>query len=196
MPLHRSSRWDGSQKTNLRDGQRRKPKPASASLAVLRLLASTSARPRHLFSAKDPAPSWARAPWQWRYERGAFLKSRPVFAYSSLALVAHAIGRADVTVIVDARRDSWHCFQRDAGLRRVNTSELSSISGLVTPEHFRNWAPLPGHVAHTPYVLADLLPQTADQELLRPTDAPDAFLHEEPSYVTWTPQVHRAPTKR
>ena len=32
-----------------------------------------------------------------------------------------------------------------------------------------------------------------DLDLFRPTDAPDAFLHEEPSYATWTPQIHRAP---
>ena len=33
-----------------------------------------------------------------------------------------------------------------------------------------------------------------DADLFRATDAPDAFLHEEPSYATWTPQIHRAPS--
>jgi tRNA threonylcarbamoyladenosine biosynthesis protein TsaB len=32
-----------------------------------------------------------------------------------------------------------------------------------------------------------------DAEMLISTDAPDAFLHEEPSYVTWAPHIHRAP---
>jgi hypothetical protein len=29
--------------------------------------------------------------------------------------------------------------------------------------------------------------------LFRQTEEPDAFLHEEPSYAMWTPQVHQAP---
>jgi hypothetical protein len=42
--------------------------------------------------------------------------------------------------------------------------------------------------------LAELLPRVIDADLCRPTDAPDAFLHEEPSYVTWTAKIHRAPS--
>ena len=30
-------------------------------------------------------------------------------------------------------------------------------------------------------------------DLLRPAPLPEAFLHEDPAYVTWTPQIHRAP---
>ncbi len=61
------------------------------------------------------------------------------------------------------------------------------------PDGFRHWSTLPAGVTGTPYVLADLLPKVADRDLFRATDAPDAFLHEEPSYATWTPQIHRAP---
>lgn len=119
------------------------------------------------------------------------LSPRPIFAYSSLALVAHALGRAEVGVIADARRESWHHFQLGHTLQRRATTELSG--GLVMPEHFRHWSALPANVTRTPYELADLLPRVVDADLLRATDSPDAFLHEEPNYVTWTPQVHRAP---
>lgn len=119
------------------------------------------------------------------------LQPRPVFAYSSLALVAHALGREDVQVIADARRDSWHVFRIGGRLARVPARELAGE--LLMPEGFRNWTPLPAAARTTPYRLAKLLPAVWDVDLLRPTDAPDAFLHEEPSYVAWTPQIHRAP---
>lgn len=119
------------------------------------------------------------------------LHARPVFAYTSLAVVAHALGEQDATVIADARRDSWHAYQLGHGLRRVPAAQLSG--NLVTPENFRNWSALPAGVRRVPYSLAEALPRVADAELLQATDAPDAFLHEEPSYVTWTPQIHRAP---
>ena len=121
------------------------------------------------------------------------LNPRPMFAYSSLALVAHALGRDDLAVIADARRDSWHHYQIGRGLRRVEASTLTGE--LVTPEGFRHWSPLPAHVKRVPYSMAELLPRVADVDLFLPTDAPDAFLHEEPSYVTWTPQIHRAPSR-
>ena len=119
---------------------------------------------------------------------------RPMFAYHSLAVVAHALGRKDATMIADARRDSWHAYQLGGSLRRVLTAELTGE--LVMPEHFRHWSVLPAGVVRVPYSLAELLPRVAEAELFRATDAPDAFLHEEPSYVTWTPQIHRAPTPR
>lgn len=120
------------------------------------------------------------------------LRPRPIFAYGSLAVVAHALGREDVSVIADARRESWHCYQLGRGLRRVATSELSGA--LVMPDHFRHWSALPANVERVPYRLVDLWPKVASADLLHATDAPDAFLHEEPSYVMWTPQIHRAPT--
>ena len=119
------------------------------------------------------------------------LKPRPVFAYASLGLVAQVLARPEVGVIADARRDSWHHFQLGRGLRRLGAGELGGA--LVMPEGFRHWSPLPAGVERVPYRLADLLPRVPDADLFHATDAPDAFLHEEPSYVIWTPQIHRAP---
>jgi tRNA threonylcarbamoyladenosine biosynthesis protein TsaB len=119
------------------------------------------------------------------------LKPRPVFAYTGIALVAHALGRPELGVIVDARRDSWHVYQTGSGLRRLDAARLPAE--LATPEHFRHWAALPPHAALVSYDLAALLPRVAELDLLRPTEAPDAFLHEEPGYLTWTPHIHRAP---
>lgn len=119
------------------------------------------------------------------------LKPRPVFAYRSLELVAHALGRSELTIIADARRDSWHTARMDQPVRREPTAALSGE--LVMPEGFRNWTPLPAGVTSTSYSLDQLLPAAGDTDLFRETAAPDAFLHEEPSYVTWTPQIHRAP---
>ncbi len=122
------------------------------------------------------------------------LAPRLVFAYGSLALVAHALGRSGVTIIADARRDSWHALNLNLGgvLHRVQAAELTGE--LVMPEPFRHWSPLPANVTRVPYSLAELLPRVADADLFRATEAPEAFLHEEPSYVTWTPQIHRAPS--
>jgi len=119
------------------------------------------------------------------------LHPRPAFAFHSLDLVAHALGRDDIIVIADARRDSWHAVSLDRKLRRVPTAELTG--DLVMPENFRHWSQLPPGVRLTSYALNELLPRTLDADLFRATTAPDAFLHEEPSYVTWTPQIHRAP---
>lgn len=124
------------------------------------------------------------------------LKPRPIFAYTSLALVAQARGDRALSVIADARRDAWHHYQMGEGLRRLPTTSLPTNTTLVTPEGFRNWTPLPPTVQRTPYALADLLPRVAELDLFLRTDAPDAFLHEEPSYVTWTPQIHRAPVAK
>jgi tRNA threonylcarbamoyladenosine biosynthesis protein TsaB len=122
------------------------------------------------------------------------LRPRPIFAYCSLAVVAHALGREDVSVIVDARRDTWHCFRLGAGLRRVPVTALGGE--LVMPQNFRHWSTLPPNVETVTYSLAELLPKVWEADLLQETDAPDAFLHEEPNYVTWTPQIHRAADSR
>lgn len=119
------------------------------------------------------------------------LRARPVFAYHSLAIVAQALGDPALTVIADARRDSWHCASITGALQRVPTAGLPAR--LVMPEGFRAWTPVPPGVPTTSYCLAELLPAVQDAELFRPVQAPDAFLHEEPSYATWTPQIHRAP---
>jgi tRNA threonylcarbamoyladenosine biosynthesis protein TsaB len=119
------------------------------------------------------------------------LQPRPTFAYCSLAIVAHALGRPDVAVIADARRNAWHEYRVGHGLRRALAEDLAGE--LVMPASFRHWAPLPGKVASAPYALESLLPKVWDVDLLHESAAPDAFLHEEPSYVEWTPQIHRAP---
>lgn len=122
------------------------------------------------------------------------LTPRPVFTYCSLAAAAQALGRSDVSVIADARRELWHHFALGGTLRRVPATELTGE--LVMPENFRHWSQPPAGLTHVPYALADLLPRVLDANLFAATDAPDAFLHEEPNYVTWTPQIHRAPPPR
>jgi tRNA threonylcarbamoyladenosine biosynthesis protein TsaB len=119
------------------------------------------------------------------------LKPRPVFSYTSLAVVSHALGRPDAAIFVDARRETWHVYQMGLGPRRVTTPELPAVR--VMPEHFRHWAPLPAGVTPAGYNLADLWPKVIDADLLRDAPSPDAFLSEEPSYVKWTPRIHRAP---
>lgn len=116
---------------------------------------------------------------------------RPTYAYSSLALVAHGLDRRDVNVIADARRETWHHFRVGETLTRVNASMLSGP--LLMPDNFRHWSDLPPNTTIVPYQLADLWPRVADHDILLPAEHPDAFLHEEPSYATWTPQIHRAP---
>lgn len=120
------------------------------------------------------------------------LQVRPTFSYRSLELVAHALPDENVTVIADARRETWHCFRRGDGLRRVPTAEV--VPPAVTPEHFRHWSALPAGTSTTPYNVADLLECCPDADLFRTSALPDAYLHEDPAYVTWAPQIHRPPT--
>ena len=125
------------------------------------------------------------------------VRPRPVYAYRSLELVALNLRRAHVSVIADARRETWHCLATDADgaptpLRRIPTASLSG--NLVTPAGFRCWSAFPaGAIETVPYDLPALVPALGHANLLRPTEDPDAFLHEEPTYVTWTPQVHQSP---
>ena len=116
---------------------------------------------------------------------------RPVFAYHGLSLLAQADGRAGVGFIADARRDSWHCCRLGEAVRRVPTAELQPP--LAMPGEFRHWSALPPGVERVPYKLAELLARVADAPLFHATDAPDAFLHQEPQYAAWAPQIHRAP---
>jgi tRNA threonylcarbamoyladenosine biosynthesis protein TsaB len=129
------------------------------------------------------------------------LQARPAYAFCSLAVVAHALAltddRRDFAVIADARRDTWHRVAVDAdrtisNLHRLPTAALDG--DFVIPDGFRHWTPLPPHVEIAPYSLAALLPATADVVLFCEAAEPDAFLHEEPVYQTWTPKVHRAPS--
>ena len=123
------------------------------------------------------------------------LAPRPVWAYRSLALVAQALGEPGTAVIADARRDRWHVAQLGQPLRRVPTAALPPAP-LAMPDGFRHWSKMPEGLAvqSVPYDLVTLWPRVLDADLLQPADAPEAFLHEEPFYVTWTPQIHRAPS--
>lgn len=121
------------------------------------------------------------------------LAMRPAFAYGSLALVAESLPEKNLTIIADARREMWHAQKRGGPLARVPARDLSG--DLATPENFRAWSQAPANVRRVPYTLANLWVSVANADLLHPTDAPDAFLHEEPSYAAWTPMIHRAPEK-
>jgi tRNA threonylcarbamoyladenosine biosynthesis protein TsaB len=128
------------------------------------------------------------------------LAPRPMFAFRSLEIVASDLARRgpleNFSVIADARRGAWHCVEVHSGvtgpLQRVTAAELTG--GLFMPENFRTWAAKPAETKATSYDLATILPRVAEAELFRATEAPDAFLHEDPSYLTWTPRIHRAPS--
>ncbi len=119
------------------------------------------------------------------------LHPRSSYSYSSLNLVAHAIKRTDVSIIADARRESWHCQTLGSPIKRVASEDLRGE--LIMPAGFRHWSTLPDNLAMTSYDLAQLLPTIEDADLFSINESPDAFTHSEPSYKTWTPQIHRAP---
>jgi tRNA threonylcarbamoyladenosine biosynthesis protein TsaB len=121
------------------------------------------------------------------------LRPRPTFGYFGLAVVAEAVARPGVAIIADARRGLWHRMVAGGPLARVPAATLAGE--LMTPDGFRHWDPLPAGTIVTPYDLATLLavPAVRDADLFRDAPAPEAFLHQEPSYAKWTPQIHRAP---
>jgi tRNA threonylcarbamoyladenosine biosynthesis protein TsaB len=129
-------------------------------------------------------------------------RARPAFAYRSLELVAHDLAgagtRPPFAVIADARRDAWHWVEVTTSqavrpLQRVASSVLADFAGdLFTPAGFRVWTPPPRAVGEVPYPLAALWRRQRAADLLQPAPQPDAFLHEDSVYVTWTPQIHRA----
>lgn len=116
------------------------------------------------------------------------LAPRPCYAFASLQLVAEATGR---TVISDARRGHWHLASPGQSPGRVGRHEIPPAA--VTPAGFRAWTPLPDDIEQVEYAVRDLLARVPDHDLFKSTAEPDAFLHAEPAYVTWTPQIHRAP---
>ncbi len=129
---------------------------------------------------------------------------RPASHYQSLALVAHELVRTGaplpLTVIADARRDTWHCVKIAAdgfpsSLRRIAAADLAaSPEPLYQPAGFRAWAPPPKPTQTCAYDVAALFAAHADKELFSGTDAPDAFQHEAPEYKKWSAQVHSAAT--
>jgi tRNA threonylcarbamoyladenosine biosynthesis protein TsaB len=121
------------------------------------------------------------------------LRSRPTYAYFGLAVVAEAVGRTEVSHIADARRGLWHRLSLAGAPQRVPAAELTGE--LMTPEGFRRWDPLPAGTTTTSYDLASLfrIPSVAAADIFRAAPEPDAFLHQEPAYAKWTPQIHRGP---
>lgn len=128
------------------------------------------------------------------------LRSRPILTYRSLELLAHAVGRPGLTLIVDARKRSWHALTVDANgrpgpLRRAAPEALQPP--FATPSHFRHWSPTPPVSIETlPYDVPALWSVADADDLLRASAEPDAFQHEDPSYVTWTPRIHQARPSR
>ena len=132
------------------------------------------------------------------------LKPRPVFSYQSLALAARfawtrQTGR-DLTVIADARRETWHCqpIRADGSLsplQRLPAGELPA-GELLTPENFRTWAESPRPVTTCSYDLAAIFPAVMDGDHFTATTSPDAFQHEAPEYKKWSAQAHSAATAR
>ena len=129
------------------------------------------------------------------------LYPRPCYAYTSLALVAQSLARGgenlrDFSVVADARRETWHRIQVDSfgALSPLHRAAASELQGsLLMPAHFRHWSALPPGVRTVPYDLSQTLPALADTPLFVEAPEPDAFLHEEPAYQTWSPKIHRAP---
>ncbi|MEN9661384.1 MAG: hypothetical protein RL324_333 [Verrucomicrobiota bacterium] len=121
------------------------------------------------------------------------LTPRPCFSYQSLAVVAAGLGDPSVTMVADARRENWHVFRPGAPLRRLPGTELTGPC--VMPEGFRRWSAAPAGLTTRPYCLRNLcsLSAVATAGLFTATEEPDAFLHAEPEYAKWAPQIHRAP---
>ncbi len=119
------------------------------------------------------------------------LSPRSIYSYHSLELVAAALCDPAVSVIADARRERWHCQVQGEPIRQVEAAALPDR--LLIPAGFRHWSALPDNTGTTPYDLANLLPKAADESLFTATDNPDAYLHTEPSYKQWVPQIHRTP---
>jgi tRNA threonylcarbamoyladenosine biosynthesis protein TsaB len=128
------------------------------------------------------------------------LKPRPCYAYTSLAVTAHLLASAEnlrnFSVIADARRETWHRIrvETDGALSSLERTPASALDGtLILPENFRHWSALPTGVRSVPYDLVSQFSLLSETPLFTDAPEPDAFLHEEPSYQTWTPKIHRAP---
>ena len=121
-----------------------------------------------------------------------------LYSYHSLPLLA--VAHPGLTIIADARRDSWHAARAAAPheLVRVPGAELPALGPLGAPDSFRRWSALPAGVE--PRALAwsasTLLAGAPGEPFFHEASEPEAFLHEQPTYVAWTPQVHQAPVAR
>ncbi len=129
------------------------------------------------------------------------LKSRPAYAYQSLAVAARAEWKRlprKFAVIADARRETWHVQLIDiegklAPLQRQAASEMSGDERL-TPANFRAWSELPSATATCGYDLAMIMENLGDADLFHLAANPDAFQHETPDYKKWSAQTHSAET--
>lgn len=123
---------------------------------------------------------------------------RPELAlYSFHSLPLLAVAHPELTIVADARRDSWHVARgsRPHELVRAPTAELAALGALGTPDGFRRWSALPPGIEPRPlaWSAAALLAAAPDEVFFQAAPEPEAFLHEQPSYVAWTPRVHQAP---
>ena len=118
-----------------------------------------------------------------------------LYSYHSLPLLA--VAHPGLNIVADARRDSWHAARAASPheLVRVPGSELAALGALGTPGNFRRWSALPAGVEPRTldWSAADLIAAAPDEPFFHESPEPEAFLHEQPSYVAWTPQVHQAP---
>jgi tRNA threonylcarbamoyladenosine biosynthesis protein TsaB len=125
------------------------------------------------------------------------LRPRPVFSYRSLELLAAVRGRPGVTVIADARKQSWFSLTLDPTGQpgsMVRSAPETLQAPLATPAGFRQWSPLPAApIEAWPYDVPALWRDGAEHDLLRPSADPDAYHVEEPRYATWTPKIHQGP---
>jgi tRNA threonylcarbamoyladenosine biosynthesis protein TsaB len=123
-------------------------------------------------------------------------------AWSFHSLPLLAVAHPGLTIVADARRDSWHAVRPGAphALLRLPTSELSACppGTLATPAGYRRWSALPPGEAPRglPCSAAALLAAAPDEDFFTDAPEPDAFQHEAPDYAAWTPRIHQAPTAR
>lgn len=120
-----------------------------------------------------------------------------VYGYLSLPLLATHPDARGCTVVADARRETWHAVRpvSHARVERIPSASLATAGALVTPASFRRWSALPANnpPRELPYDPAQLIASAPDTDLFNPEPDPDAFMHEQPSYATWNPQVHQPP---
>lgn len=185
-----------------------------AGVGIFRALAALGGRPGEvnaLAYCEGPGSilgirSAAVALTVWRARRDP-ANPPPIFAYRSLELLAATVASPGSTLIADARRQSWHALDLATdgtwgAITRRTDAEIAATAkkrALALPGGFRTWTPLPvpaEQITTLPYDVAALWahPRAVDAALWREVAVPDAFQHEDPSYATWTPAVHRAPT--
>lgn len=119
-----------------------------------------------------------------------------LYSYLSLPLLATSPAAAGTLVIADARRDTWHAvLPGSSTTERLPSASLANAGPLTTPDSFRRWSasPVENSPRPLPYLPAALFAAAPDADLFTDAPAPEAFQHEQPSYVTWTPRVHQAP---